>query len=149
MQVTGAWLAALAIALHAFWPLIANAQPKSVALVPVCTVEGVTHYLEIPGGKSPLDESSSAHHEHCSFCFLGERLALPGHSQVPPVESAAASAAPVGEKIVFIPQQFSSIAARAPPGSPLAHQHLTIKESHETAFAVERPRDGALAAEPR
>ena len=149
MQVTGAWLAALAIALHAFWPLIANAQPKSVALVPVCTVEGVTHYLEIPGGKSPLDESSSAHHEHCSFCFLGERLALPGHSHVPPVESAAASAAPVGEEIVFIPQQFSSIAARAPPGSPLVRSEAQTKENHETVLAVGRHRDGALAAGPR
>jgi hypothetical protein len=149
MQVTGAWLAALAIALQAFWPLIANARPKSVALVPVCTAEGVTHYIEIPGGKSPLDESSSAHHEHCSFCFLGERLALPTQSHLPPVQDVGAHLAPVSHETVFTPQQFSTIAARAPPGSPLVNRNLTIKESHETAFAVGRHRDGALAAGPR
>jgi len=149
MQVSGAWLAAAAIALHAFWPLIATARPQSVALVPVCTVEGVTHYIEVPGGKSPLDESSSKHHEHCSFCFLGERLALPGHSQVPPVAHAAACVVPTGEEISFIPQQFGSIAARAPPGSPLVNAKSTTKESHETAFDSGRHRDGAHTAEPR
>lgn len=149
MQVSGAWLAALAIALHALWPLMANARPKSVALVPVCTVEGVTHYLEIPGGKSPLDESSSARHEHCSLCFLGERLAPPAHAQVPPAERAAASAAPAGEAIVFTAQQLGSIAARAPPGSPLVRSEAQTRENHETAFALGRHRDGAFAAGPR
>jgi hypothetical protein len=72
-----AWIAVLAMALNAFWPLIAQAKPSSVTLVPVCTVQGVTHYIELPGGNSPLEQKSSAQHEHCSFCsFGGERVAL-------------------------------------------------------------------------
>jgi hypothetical protein len=73
------WLAALAIALHALWPLLAQARPASAVLVPVCTIDGVTHYLELPAGKTPLERQSSAHHEHCSFCaFEGGRIALTG-----------------------------------------------------------------------
>ena len=72
-----AYLAALAMALNALWPLIAQAKPRSVTLVPVCTVQGVTHYIELPGGNSPLEQKSSAQHEHCSYCsFGGERVAL-------------------------------------------------------------------------
>jgi hypothetical protein len=72
------WLAVLAMALNALWPLIAQAKPSSVILVPVCTVQGVTHYIELPGGHSPLEQKSSAQHEHCSYCsFGGERAALP------------------------------------------------------------------------
>lgn len=53
MQVFAASLAALAIALHALWPLIVQARPKQAPmLVPVCTVDGVTHYLELPAGRS-------------------------------------------------------------------------------------------------
>jgi hypothetical protein len=144
MQVTGAWLAAAAIALHAFWPLIANARPKSVALVPVCTVEGITHYIEVPGGQSPLDESSSAQHEHCSFCFLGERLALPTHSHFLPAHDGDAHPAPAWQEIVFAAQHFTHIAARAPPGSPLAFTNPITKESHETVSDSGRHRDGAF-----
>src|SRR5436305_11994725 len=79
----GHWLAILAIALHAAWPLLANARPKSVHLVPLCTVEGITHYLEVPGGTTPLDESTNAHQEHCSFCFLGVGGLVPSHVQTP------------------------------------------------------------------
>jgi hypothetical protein len=73
-----AYLAALAMALNGLWPLIAQAKPRSVTLIPVCTVQGVTHYIELPGGNSPLEQKSSAQHEHCSYCsFGGERVALP------------------------------------------------------------------------
>src|ERR1700682_2347316 len=72
-----AYLAALAMALNALWPLIAQAKPRSVTLMPVCTVQGVTHYIELPGGNSPLEQQSSAQHEHCSYCSFGaERVAL-------------------------------------------------------------------------
>lgn len=84
----GHWLAILAIALHAAWPLIANARPKSVHLVPLCTVEGVTHYLEVPGGSTPLDDSANAHHDHCSFCFLGAGALLTTHIAAPVVGAA-------------------------------------------------------------
>jgi hypothetical protein len=72
------WLAVLAMALNALWPLIAQAKPRSVTLVPVCAVQGETHYIELPGGHSPLEQKSSAQHQHCSYCsFGGERVALP------------------------------------------------------------------------
>jgi hypothetical protein len=75
---SAAYLAILAMALQALWPLLAQAKPRSVVLVPLCTVEGVTHYLELPAGKTPAEQHSSAQHEHCSFCsFSGDRLALP------------------------------------------------------------------------
>ena len=61
------WLAILAITLQAAWPLLVNAKPRSVALVPLCTVDGVTHYLEVPTG----DDSTAAQHQHCGFCALG------------------------------------------------------------------------------
>ena len=114
MRRLGTWLAIVAIALQALWPLIAAARPSSVALVPVCTVDGVTHYLEVPTGKSPVDESAS-HTGHCPYCFFGERLSLPA---LPialacvdgrPGCVAAAEAPPVPKA------RFSHQDARAPP----------------------------------
>ncbi|HWA39725.1 MAG TPA: DUF2946 family protein [Burkholderiales bacterium] len=59
------WLPILAIALQALWPLLAQAKPRSVALVPICTVGGETHYLELEtGGPAP-------HEEHCKACPVG------------------------------------------------------------------------------
>jgi hypothetical protein len=64
------WLAIFAMALNALWPLLAQARPRSVALVPLCTVGGETHYVEVPLGKTPLEQKSSAQGEHCSYCTL-------------------------------------------------------------------------------
>ena len=70
-------LAVLAMALQTFWPLLAQARPRIAGeLVPVCTVEGVTHYLELPAGKSPLDERSASHGEHCKLCVFGAGKAV-------------------------------------------------------------------------
>ncbi len=67
-----AFVAMLAMALQVFWPLLAQARPRIAGqLVPVCTVDGVTHYLELPAGKSPLDERSASHGEHCKLCVFG------------------------------------------------------------------------------
>jgi len=64
--------AVLAISLQALWPLIAQAQPRVAGeLVPVCTVNGITHYIELPAGKTPLDERSATHGEHCQLCMFG------------------------------------------------------------------------------
>lgn len=76
----GTWFAILAIALQAAWPLLAAAKPRSVALVPVCTVDGVTHYFEVPTGKAPLDDS--VHGQHCVFCTLGIGALLSSHADV-------------------------------------------------------------------
>jgi hypothetical protein len=68
-----ALLAVLAIALQVFWPLLAQARPRVAGvLVPVCTLDGTTHYLELPPGKSPLDERSASHGEHCKLCVFGD-----------------------------------------------------------------------------
>jgi len=71
-----AYLALLGLVLHALWPLIAQARPKNLLLVPVCTVEGVTHYMELPGGRTPIEDSAAKHQEHCSYCSFGDRTAL-------------------------------------------------------------------------
>ena len=111
----GTWLATLAIALHAAWPLLANAKPKSVHLVPLCTVEGITHYVEVPGGTTPLDDSANAHHEHCSFCFLGMGGLLPSHVDVPLALAVDADRIAVGVEAAPSLAPLRILGARAPP----------------------------------
>ena len=74
-----AWLAIVLVALNALWPLVAQARPKGPGiLVPVCTIEGITHYAELPVPKAPLEQRSDANHEHCKVCLFGlERAVLP------------------------------------------------------------------------
>jgi len=73
-----ALIAILAMALQALWPLVAQAKPRISGIqVPVCTIEGITHYTELPAPDSPVEKSSAAHHEHCKMCVFGaERLAV-------------------------------------------------------------------------
>src|SRR3954453_24270261 len=80
----GTWLAILAITLQAASPLLANAKPSGVTLVPLCTVDGVTHYLEVPTGKAPLDDTASVHHEHFSLFHAGARGWVVVLSRLPP-----------------------------------------------------------------
>ena len=134
----GTWLATLAIALHAAWPLIANAKPKSAHLVPLCTVEGVTHYIEVPGGTTPLDESANAHHDHCSFCFLGMGGLLPSHVEVP-----LALAVPADEVMATVQASaprapFFILGARAPPFSPVVMIHNYFGRESETNLLAGR-----------
>jgi DUF2946 family protein len=72
-----ALLAMIAMALSALWPLISQAKPRVPgAQVPVCTIEGITHYVELPATDTPVEQRSAAHHEHCTMCVFGaERLA--------------------------------------------------------------------------
>lgn len=73
MRRIGTWLAIVALALQALWPLLAQAKPRSVTLVPLCTVAGETHYVEVEtGGGGP----ASAHEEHCKLCAPGAGLAV-------------------------------------------------------------------------
>jgi hypothetical protein len=74
-----AWLAIVLVALNALWPLVAQARPKSHGiLVPLCTIDGVTHYTELPAPKAPAEQRSEANHEHCKICLFGlERAFLP------------------------------------------------------------------------
>ena len=138
MRRLGHWLAILAIALHAAWPLLANARPKSVHLVPLCTVEGITHYAEVPGGSTPLDDSANAHHDHCAFCFLGTAGLLPAHIASPIVAVAASEriatsleySHPTAVQIVH--------GARAPPLSPVVTANHDIGRQSETILLAGR-----------
>jgi hypothetical protein len=66
------WIAACAILLQALWPLLSHARPaEAPQLVPLCTISGETHYLELKTGKqSPLEQGSANHAEHCKLCVL-------------------------------------------------------------------------------
>jgi hypothetical protein len=114
---TAAWLAALAIALNALWPLVAQAKPHAAGeLVAVCTVEGTTHYIELPAGKAPLDEQSAKHQDHCAFCVFGsDRAAPPTQLQpAPPASSTDASPPPMAAGLQLTRNRSVS------PGSPRA-----------------------------
>jgi len=130
----GHWLAILAIALHAAWPLLANARPKSVHLVPLCTVEGITHYLEIPGGNNPLDDSANAHHDHCAFCFLGAGAALlSSHVELRLPFAAASEQVALGAECSPIGTALIVHGARAPPLSfVVTHRHNNFRGQDET-----------------
>ena len=66
-------LAAFTVVLQALWPLLSHARPKDPSLlVPVCTVNGITHYLDLNTGETPLDERSASHGEHCKLCVVGD-----------------------------------------------------------------------------
>lgn len=76
-----AWIALAAIFLQAVWPLLSHARPaEAPLLVPLCTVSGETHDLELKTGKqTPLDERSANHGEHCKLCvFEGPKDVLVG-----------------------------------------------------------------------
>jgi len=111
----GSWIALLAIVLQASWPLLANAKPRAVALVPLCTVDGVTHYLELPAGETPLEESSRTHHEHCSFCFLGQLCAVASQPGIGMACDARAEKAPAAATPAPAQPRFIIQDARAPP----------------------------------
>jgi hypothetical protein len=142
MRKLATWLGVAAIALQIALPLLAGALPRSVALVPLCTVDGVTHYVEVPTGKSPVDESS--HAGHCPLCCLGG-TALAGArptlaiSAAQPAERFVHEAAPRGDPSP------GARWARAPPFpgvvTPLDH---ALRRNDEEALLA--GRDAARAA---
>ena len=114
-----ALLAMLATAMSALWPLISQAKPRLPgAPVPVCTIEGITHYIELPATDPPLEKRSAAHHDHCKMCLFGaDRLAA--------LPVAAAPFEPgVGREAVQpsfqAPKSFSSLHLPAQPRAPPA-----------------------------
>ena len=107
------------MALQGLWPLIAQAKPAAPSLLlPVCSVDGVTHYIELAPSEAPLDERSAAHHEHCQLCVFGsDRVAaLPAASIPVLVVETALEDAPV-RSVVASPEPPSYLPAqpRAPP----------------------------------
>ena len=110
MRKLGTWVAVLALTLQASWPLVVAAKPHAVTLVPLCTVDGVTHYLEVPTGDAP----AGTPHQHCSFCFLGS-AAAPSYQALPAPAAAYAEELPPAAPAVIPPPFFTSPDARAPP----------------------------------
>jgi hypothetical protein len=144
VQRIGTWLAVLAIALQAAWPLLVNAKPRAVALVPLCSVDGVTHYLELPTGKTPLEESV-AHGDHCPLCFFGDRVGLPADLPViiaagGPPERLSETEQSLAPKSIFNLQ-----GARAPPVSRVvtSNDH-NFGRYDEKAFDIGRAGPGAF-----
>jgi len=121
MQMTtrrlAAWIAMLAMALQAFWPLIAQAKPRSSTLVPICTVDGVTHYFELKKGDTPLEKSSAAQHEHCGFCLLGGAAVLPSALQSFDGNSSVDAEPAQAVFPSLASRRFSPARPRAPPAS--------------------------------
>ena len=112
----GTLLAILALALQVAWPLLANAKPRSVALVPLCSVDGVTHYLEVPTGNTPLEESAS-HGDHCPLCFLGHAAGLPAHFGAVVLADTQGVALPASPQSLSPKPIGHFLGARAPPFS--------------------------------
>jgi hypothetical protein len=107
----------MAMALHALWPLIAQAKPSSVTLLPVCTVGGVTHYFELKGGDTPLEKRSASQHDHCAFCSFhdGRAAALPSAPWLLVVTGDAAGAPSYFPPAQELPQRHPLARPRAPP----------------------------------
>jgi hypothetical protein len=110
MRRLATWLAILAMALQALWPLIAQARPAT--LVPVCTVGGVTHYVEVPVGGSPADSQ----HEHCALCVTGSAPVIASAPTAPPQVALDAPALPP-DRASGVPPEVREHPARprAPP----------------------------------
>jgi hypothetical protein len=62
-----ALVAAFGIALQALWPVIAQARPANSISVPLCSVDGARHEIELPLGNGQGDKGA----EHCKLCVLG------------------------------------------------------------------------------
>ena len=113
---TAALLAMFAMVLSALWPLISQAKPRVPgAQVPVCTIEGITHYIELPATDTPVEKRSAAHHDHCKMCLFGaERIAA--------LPAAAAPFEPGAAREAVQPpfQAAKSLSSFHPPAQPRA-----------------------------
>src|SRR5258706_13388781 len=116
MKRIGAWLAIFAIALQAALPLIASAQPRSVALVPLCTVDGVTHYVEVPTGKTPAGPPPG-HGGRLDLCFVGGKARRPQQPRLLPWAKAGAQTSPAALAFVVPRHDFQTSGPPRPPPS--------------------------------
>ena len=131
----GVWLAVLAIALQAAWPLLVSASPRSVALVPLCTVDGVTHFLEVPTGKTPAGHS---HGDHCAFCFVGDRTGLPAHFELLALTDGGAETSAPSSVYLVSKTACKVHGARAPPFSPVVITDHNFGRDNETSLSAGR-----------
>jgi hypothetical protein len=135
---TARWLAILAIALQALWPLLSQAKPRSVTLVPICTVGGETHYVELEtGGPAP-------HEEHCKACPVGAAaLASMVHAFALPetISSSFREEAACAE-----PRFISHVRPRAPPSFLFVGMPYDKLERNDEEGIALRDRDAARDA---
>jgi len=107
-----AWLALAAMALNAFWPLLANAKAGVPALPSeICTATGQQH----TGGSLPIEApGKSVQPSHCSLCpFNAERA--------PAVSGAAGALFRPAPACAQGPEFFTGLRLQAAPvlsGSP-------------------------------
>lgn len=114
-----AWLAILALSLQALWPLLAHAKPAQAPhLVPLCTVDGTTHFVELPAGGAPAEEHAST--QHCKLCvFGGDRASIaPAHAVVLHLPGAPAQLVAIRQDPVVDSFLHSPARPRAPPAAP-------------------------------
>lgn len=115
-----AWIAAFAVLLQALWPVLSHARPKNQPLLAsICTVDGVTHLLEIKTGKAPLDERAAKHGEHCKLCVFGDAkdaAVFSGDFDSFLLKSIS-SEDPASPKASFHPATLSPAHPRAPPAA--------------------------------
>src|SRR5487761_2753933 len=80
----GSWLAILAMALNALWPLLAQAKPgDSGLLIEICTSTGMTWMAAGGAEQHPAQKNLLP---HCAFCSLGAgRAPLPSSPAVVPM----------------------------------------------------------------
>jgi hypothetical protein len=117
-----AWLAIFALALHALWPLIAQARPKMPGmLVHVCAMDGRSHFIELAPDRSPLEKRSAAQVEHCKMCVFGsDRVAVLPSATIPAlVVPSASTEAPLPSAVAAPSRSRSHPPAypRAPPAA--------------------------------
>jgi hypothetical protein len=68
----GTVFAMLAMAMQVLLPVVAQARPGIAGeLVPVCSFQGTTHYIELPAENSGPGERSRTQAEHCKLCVFG------------------------------------------------------------------------------
>jgi hypothetical protein len=115
-----AWIAVFAMALHALWPLVAQARPAQAPhLVALCTVDGTTHYVELPAGGAPAGEHSPA--QHCKLCTFGAERAF-----APPPAAFVALVADTPPALLHPPLVSDGFASLChPPAQPRAPPALS------------------------
>jgi hypothetical protein len=110
------WLALLAMALNALWPVIANAKPGYADLAKeVCSV---TRHA-IAGTGNPSDAPQARHlTPHCAFCTTGnDNSAIPVRGSVPTVDATTAeeSRPNIDASCAPAPLGYTPAHPRAPP----------------------------------
>src|SRR6185503_13291980 len=105
--------------------------------------EGVTHSMELPGGRTPIEDSAAKHQEHCSYCSFGDRAALTPAACAPVLLESSVEQPLGAETAAPLAASNRLTDARAPPVSPLVVTHTPRREHAQ--IHPER-RAGALAA---